>query len=249
VIGAAWEHCSRLGQTWMSAPGSVIMNDLARKSILGFAQLIMCLGVLLFAPAWTLDFWQAWVYLFIFAASAALITEYLWNKDRALLERRVKAGPTAEREKSQKYIQLFAAIAFIGIMILPSLDHRFAWSDVPLSVTIVGDVLVAFGFLIIFLVFKENTFTAATIEVTANQQVISTGPYALVRHPMYAGALVMLFGTPIALGSWWGLLVFVLLTLVIIWRLIDEERLLSQSLPGYLDYKQKVRYRLVPFVW
>jgi protein-S-isoprenylcysteine O-methyltransferase Ste14 len=233
----------------MSAPGSVIMNDLARKSILGFAQLIMGLGVLLFAPAWTLDFWQAWVYLFIFAASAALITEYLWNKDRALLERRVKAGPTAEREKSQKYIQLFAAIAFIGIMILPSLDHRFAWSDVPLSVTIVGDVLVAFGFLIIFLVFKENTFTAATIEVTANQQVISTGPYALVRHPMYAGALVMLFGTPIALGSWWGLLVFVLLTLVIIWRLIDEERLLSQSLPGYLDYKQKVRYRLVPFVW
>jgi len=225
------------------------MNDLARKSILGLAQLIMGLGVLLFAPAWTLDFWQAWAYLFIFAASAALITECLWKKDRALLERRVNAGPRAERERNQKYIQLFAAIAFIGIMILPSLDHRYAWSDVPLCVTIVGDVLVAFGFLIIFLVFKENTFTAATIEVTANQRVISSGPYAIVRHPMYAGALVMLFGTPIALGSWWGLLLFILLTFVIIWRLIDEERLLSNNLPGYSDYRKNVRYRLVPFVW
>jgi protein-S-isoprenylcysteine O-methyltransferase Ste14 len=225
------------------------MNHLARKTILGFAQLIIGLGILLFAPAWTLDFWQAWVYLFVFAASAALITAYLWKKDRNLLERRVNAGPGAEKEKNQKLIQLFASLAFVGVIILPSLDHRFSGSDVPLSVVIVGDVLVALGFLIIFIVFKENTFAAATIAVAPDQKVISTGPYAIVRHPMYSGALVMLFGTPLALGSWWGLLTFIPMTFIIAWRLLDEEKFLCKSLSAYKEYLQKVQYRLVPFIW
>jgi protein-S-isoprenylcysteine O-methyltransferase Ste14 len=225
------------------------MNDLTRKTILGFVQLIIGLGISLFVPGWTLDFWQAWAYLFVFAASSALITAYLWKKDPKLLERRVNAGPGAEKEKSQKRIQLFASIAFIGVLILPSLDHRFSWSDVPLSLVIAGDVLTALGFLIIFIVFRENTFTAATIKVAADQKVISTGPYAIVRHPMYSGALVMLFGTPLALGSWWGLLMFIPMTFVIVWRLLDEEKFLSKNLPGYSDYKKKVQYRLIPFVW
>lgn len=134
-------------------------------------------------------------------------------------------------------------------MILPSLDHRLSWSDVPLSVVIVGDVLVALGFLTIFIVFKENTFTAATIVLAPDQKVISTGPYAIVRHPMYSGALVMLFGTPLALGSWWGLLMFIPMIFIITWRLLAEEKFLSQSLSGYNEYCQKVRYRLVPFIW
>lgn len=225
------------------------MNDLTRKTILGFVQLIVGLGIALFAPGWTLDFWQAWAYLFVFAVSTALITVYLWKKDPKLLERRVNAGPAAEKERSQKRIQRFASIAFIGMFILSSLDHRFAWSDVPLSVVVGGDVLGALGFLIIFMVFKENTFTAATIKVAVDQKVISTGPYAIVRHPMYSGALVMLFGTPLALGSWWGLLTFIPMTFVIVWRLLDEEKFLSKNLPGYPDYKKKVPYRLVPFVW
>ena len=116
-------------------------------------------------------------------------------------------------------------------------------------IVIVGDVLVALGFFIVFLVFRENSYTAATIEVAADQQVISTGPYALVRHPMYAGALVMLFGTPLGLGSWWGLLMFVAMTAVIVMRLLAEERFLGQKLPGYTQYCQKVRYRLIPFIW
>lgn len=225
------------------------MNNLARKTILGFAQLIIGLVIFLLAPAWTLDFWQAWVYLLVFAASAALITAYLWKKDPKLLERRVNAGPGAEKERSQKLIQLFASLGFIGVMILPSLDHRLSWSDVPLSVVIVGDVLVALGFLTIFIVFKENTFTAATIVLAPDQKVISTGPYAIVRHPMYSGALVMLFGTPLALGSWWGLLMFIPMIFIITWRLLAEEKFLSQSLSGYNEYCQKVRYRLVPFIW
>jgi protein-S-isoprenylcysteine O-methyltransferase Ste14 len=225
------------------------VNNLASKTVRGFTQLIAVLGILLLTPAWTLDYWQAWVYLFVFAASSALITIYLWKKDPKLLERRINAGPGAENEKSQKLIQLLASFVFIGAMILPSLDHRFSWSAVPLPVVVAGNVLVALGFLIVFLVFKENTFTAATIAVTPDQKVVSTGPYAAVRHPMYAGALVMLFGTPLALGSWWGLLMFIPMTFTIAWRARDEERFLIKNLSGYKEYCRIVRYRLLPFVW
>lgn len=225
------------------------MSHLAKRTVLGFTQLITVMGILLFAPAWTFGYWQAWVYLSVFAASSALITVYLWEKDPKLLERRLNAGPRAEKDKVQKLIQLFASFAFIGAMILPSLDHRFLWSAVPLPVMIAGDVLVALGFLFVFLVFKENTFTAATIEVVSDQRVISTGPYAIVRHPMYSGALVMLLGTPLGLGSWWGLLMFVLMGFTIAWRALDEERFLLTNLRGYEEYCQMVRHRLVPFVW
>jgi protein-S-isoprenylcysteine O-methyltransferase Ste14 len=225
------------------------VNNLASKTVIGFTQLITVLGILLLAPAWTLDYWQAWVYLSVFAAASALITAYLWKEDPQLLERRINAGPGAENEKSQKSIQLLASFVFIGAMILPSLDHRFSWSAVPLPIVVTGDVLVALGFLIVFLVFKENTFTAATIAVTPDQKVVSTGPYAVVRHPMYSGALVMLFGTPLALGSWWGLLMFVPMSFTIAWRARDEERFLLQNLSGYEEYCQIVRYRLVPSVW
>jgi protein-S-isoprenylcysteine O-methyltransferase Ste14 len=212
-------------------------------------QLIAALGILLFVPAWTLDYWQAWVYLFIFAASSALITIYLWRKDPQLLRRRVEAGPAAEREKNQRLIQLLASVAFLGAMVLPALDHRFGWSAVPLTAVIVGDVLTALGFFIVFLVFKENTFTAATIVVAPGQAVISTGPYALVRHPMYSGALLMLLGTPLALGSWWGLLMFIPMILIIAWRARDEERFLLKNLSGYDAYRRSIRHRLVPFLW
>ena len=225
------------------------MDDLARKTIVGFVQFIGALGILLFVPAWTLDFWQAWIYLFVFAVSVALITLYLWKKDPKLLERRVNVGPGAEKEKSQKRIQTFAAAAFIGMFVLPALDRCFSWSKVPFSAVIVGDSLVALGFFIVFVVFKENTYSAGTIEVAADQKVISTGPYALVRHPMYSGALVMLFGTPLALGSWWGLMMFIPMTLVIVWRLLDEEKFLLRNLQGYAEYSEKVRSRLLPFVW
>jgi protein-S-isoprenylcysteine O-methyltransferase Ste14 len=225
------------------------VNNLAGKTAFGFTKLISVLRILLLAPAWTLDYWQAWVYLLVFAASSALITSYLWNRDPKLLERRIKAGPAAEDEKSQKLIQILASLAFIAAMVLPSLDHRFSWSAVPLPVMVAGDVLVALGFLIVFFVFKENTFAAATIAVAAEQKVVSTGPYAVVRHPMYSGALVMLIGTPVALGSWWGLLMFIPMTFIIARRARHEERFLFKNLSGYKEYCQIVRYRMVPFVW
>jgi protein-S-isoprenylcysteine O-methyltransferase Ste14 len=207
------------------------------------------LGILLFAPAWTLDYWQAWVYWLVFAASSALITLYLWKKDPKLLERRTNAGPRAENEKNQQLIQHLASFAFVGAMVLPSLDHRFSWSAVPVPVVVAGDVLAALGFLIVFFVFKANTFAAAAIAVTPDQRVVATGPYALVRHPMYSGALVMLFGTPLALGSSWGLVMFIPMISIIAWRARAEERFLIKNLSGYKEYCQIVRYRLVPLVW
>ena len=161
----------------------------------------------------------------------------------------MRGGPTAEKEIAQKIIMLLVSLAFLGLLVLAGLDHRFGWSRMPSSVALGGDLLVVLGWLAILRVFKENTFTSATIELAPDQTVISTGPYALVRHPMYAGGLVMLVGMPIALGSWWGLLLVVAMIPVLIWRLLDEEGFLARNLPGYVEYTNKVRYRLLPHVW
>jgi len=143
----------------------------------------------------------------------------------------------------------FVTIAFGAMFIVSALDYCFMWSDVPLYAVIAGDILVAVGFFIVFLVYKENTFSSATIEVDKEQKVISTGPYALVRHPMYSGGLLMLLATPPALGSWWGLLSFIPPALLIVWRRLDEENLLAKNLSGYIEYQQKVRSRLLPGIF
>ncbi len=207
------------------------------------------LALLLFVPAGTIEYWQAWVYLVVFFASSMAITIYLMNKDPALLMRRMKAGPTAEREKTQKIIMFFAMVSFVTIFLVSALDYRFMWSPVPLAVVIGGDIVVALGFFITFLVVKENTFASATIEITKDQSVISTGPYAIVRHPMYSGGLLIVLGTPLALGSLWGFLTFIPTSIWIVWRLLDEEKFLAKNLAGYDEYRAKIRYRLVPHVW
>ncbi len=225
------------------------MNNLNKKAFGGLFFLLVVIGVSLFLPAWTLGYWQGWMFLAVFSISVLAITLYLMKKDRKLLERRVNGGPTAEKETIQKIIQSLAGIAFIAIFTLSALDHRFGWSVAPVYFVAVGNILVALGLLIVFFVFKENTFTSAAIEIDTEQTVISTGPYALVRHPMYIGAFIMLIGVPLALGSWWGLLAVIPIVLVIIWRLFDEEKFLAKNLPGYTEYQKNVRFRLVPFVW
>ncbi len=214
-------------QRWLAASLNI-------RAFGGLLFLLLVMAALLFIPAWTLDYWQAWTFLAAYFASSLAITLYLIRNDPKLLERRMRGGPSAEKETSQKIIMFLASLGFIGLIVLPALDYRFAWSHMPPYVALAGDVLVVLGWLAIFLVFKENTFTCATIELSPNQKVISTGPYALVRHPMYAGALVMLLGIPIALGSWWGLLIIVAMMPALIWRLIDEERFLARNLPGYV---------------
>jgi protein-S-isoprenylcysteine O-methyltransferase Ste14 len=228
--------------------GGAIRN-LTARAWFALAILAVAMGLLLFVPAGTVHYWQAWLYLSIFMGASALTTIYLMRKDRALLERRMSGGPTAESRPVQKFIMLCTSIGFIALLVVPAFDHRFGWSTVPVRGVVAGDVFVAIGFFLIFLVYRENTFTSATIEVAENQKVISTGPYAIVRHPMYASASLYLLGTPLALGSYWGLVPIVTMMPFLIWRLFDEERLLAQNLPGYSEYQKRVRHRLVPFVW
>jgi protein-S-isoprenylcysteine O-methyltransferase Ste14 len=225
------------------------LNGVIKKAFGGFLFLLLVMAALLFLPAWTLRYWQAWTFLAVFEVSALLITVYLMKKDPKLLERRVQAGPVAEKETSQKIIQTITFLSFCGLLVVSALDHRFAWTPLPAYVALSGDALVAFGFFIIFLVYKENTFASATIELAPEQKVISTGPYKLVRHPMYMGALFMFAGIPLSLGSLWALLVIALMLPALIWRLLDEEKFLVKNLPGYSEYKNTVRRRLVPFVW
>jgi protein-S-isoprenylcysteine O-methyltransferase Ste14 len=225
------------------------MNDLNKKALGGLLRLFVSLAAALFLPAWTLHYWQAWIFLAVFFGSILPITIYLMKYDPNLLEGRITAGPAAEKEKSQKIIQFVMSIVFIATCVLPAIDHRFGWSAVPLDAVAAGDILVALGLLIVFLVFKENTFASGSIKVHAAQRVVSTGPYAFVRHPMYFGALVMLLGMPLSLGSWWGLLAIVPMTAGIVWRLLNEEKLLAKNLPGYSEYRNIVAHRLLPFVW
>lgn len=226
-----------------------LMTQLKIKAFVGLLQLLLAMAAMIFLPAWTLDYWQAWIFLIVFFAPPVAITIYLMKHDPKLLERRTTAGPGAEQRKRQNIIQALAALAFVAIFVVSALDHRLAWSTVPVYVTALGDVLVLFGFYVVFLVFKENTFASGTIEVVAEQRVITSGPYARVRHPMYIGALVMLIGAPLALGSWWGLLAIVPMIIVLVFRLIDEEKFLAKNLAGYSDYQGKVRHRLVPLIW
>jgi protein-S-isoprenylcysteine O-methyltransferase Ste14 len=225
------------------------MKNLNVRAFSGLLFLIIVIATTLFLPAWTINYWQAWVFLIVFLVTVSVITLYLMKKDPKLLERRVKAGPVAEKQISQKIIQFLASLAFIAIFVLSALDYRFKWSSVPIYVIVVGDILVFLGLIIVFFVFRENTFTSAIIEVDNKQKVISTGPYKQLRHPMYTGAIIMLLGVPLSLGSWWGILTVIPLVLVIISRLLDEEKFLTKNLPGYSDYKKEVRYRLIPFIW
>lgn len=158
-------------------------------------------------------------------------------------------SPTAEKKTSQKIIQTITAIAFIAMLVVPALDRLSHTSMVSPLISVAGDILVALGFLIVFFVYKENSFASAIIELAPNQKVISTGPYMIIRHPMYLGGLILFFGVPLALGSWRGLLVIALMIPALIWRLFDEEKFLAKNLPGYAQYQDKVRYRLLPYIW
>ncbi len=207
------------------------------------------LSILLFIPAWTLDYWQAWIFIMIVMIPLSVGSLYFSIKDPALLERRKKAGPIAEQSIAQKIFVTIALLSIDALLVFVALDHRFGWSQMSPYVSLAGDGLIALTFLIWFFVFTENSYAASIVQTFEGQKVISTGLYALVRHPMYMGFLVMLIGIPLALGSWWGLAFLVLEIPLWGWRILDEEKLLKKDLPGYTEYTRKARYRLVPYLW
>jgi protein-S-isoprenylcysteine O-methyltransferase Ste14 len=204
----------------------------------------------IFIPAWTLDYWQGWAFVGTLSVSSIAVTIYMALYQKELLERRLRAGPAVEKTWAQKVITAVGLVVFVAAIVLMVLDHRFGWSPpVPTWLSIVGDMLGVLGLLVYFLVVRENRYAASTIEVTEGQAVVSTGPYAIVRHPMYTGAILVLLGAPLALGSWWGLLLTPLFVAWFAWRLLNEEAFLRANLAGYEEYTRRVRYRLAPHIW
>jgi protein-S-isoprenylcysteine O-methyltransferase Ste14 len=222
-----------------------LIIQVLKTAVLG----IIALGILLFIPAGTLNYWQAWVFIAAFVVSTNVIGLYLLFHDPELLKRRQNFGPAAERNTTQKIIASVLILGSVGVLVFCALDHRFGWSPVPPAVSIIGDALVALGLLMNLAVLKENSYSSANIRTFQGQKVISTGPYALVRHPMYTGVLVMMLGMPLALDSRWGLVILALILPALALRILDEEKLLKRDLAGYLAYTHKVRYRLVPYLW
>jgi protein-S-isoprenylcysteine O-methyltransferase Ste14 len=225
------------------------MNMLHLKGFGGLAILFLVMASLLFIAAGTFAYWQAWVFLAVYFSASLAISLYLITSDPALLARRMSGGPFAEKEPARRIIMSIMSVGFVGLLVLPAIDHRLRWSEPSPGAALAGDVLILLGWLGIYFVFRENSFSSATIELAAEQRVISTGPYAWIRHPMYAAALVMLLGIPIALGSWWGVVIVVAMLPVLIWRLLDEERFLVRNLAGYAEYQRRVGYRLLPLIW
>jgi protein-S-isoprenylcysteine O-methyltransferase Ste14 len=219
------------------------------QALFGLVAVVGIKGLVLFLSAGSFDYWPGWLYLAVFTGCALAITIYLWVRDPELLRRRVRGGPWAEKETSQRIIMWLVLPTYTAIFVVSGLDWRFHWSEVPVAVVIAAQVLQVVGFAIELRVLRECHFTAATVEVVREQRVITTGPYAIVRHPFYSGAMLMMIATPPALGSWWGLLAVVALIAVCFWRMFDEERILSAQLTGYREYCATVRSRLIPGIF
>jgi protein-S-isoprenylcysteine O-methyltransferase Ste14 len=210
---------------------------------------ILFMGVLLFWPAGTFDYWQAWVFIAVFIVASMVPTVYLAVTYPDALRRRMTSGPWSETRMVQRLINVGLVLTVIAAGVISALDHRFAWSTPSTAVVVIGNVLVFVGLGLAELVVVQNNYAAATIVVEADQPVVSTGLYGLVRHPMYVGALIMMVGMPLALASYWGLLTVIPAVVVFVARIVDEEKVLRQELDGYNEYTEKVHYRLVPGVW
>jgi len=221
---------------------AALLKIVLTRYILGF--LALCL--VFFLPAGTLNYWQAWVYLAVLFIPMAFALIYLFVKDRALLERRMSLH---EREHEQSLIIKLSYLWFLLAFVLPGLDQRWGWSQVPTWLVIVADVLVFAGYCIFVWVLRENSYASRTVQVEQGQKVVSSGPYALVRHPMYTGSVLMYMASPLALGSYWAILPTLLIVPILVARIINEEKVLLRDLPGYADYQRKTPYRLAPGIW
>jgi protein-S-isoprenylcysteine O-methyltransferase Ste14 len=203
----------------------------------------------LFGPAGSFDYWQAWVFIAVFALMSTGPTVYWGLRKPEVLRRRMRSGPMAETRPAQKVATVGIVATVIAVCVVSALDHRFGWSQVPTPVVVVGNILVAAGLGMALMVVNQNEYAAATITVEAQQPVISTGLYGVVRHPMYAFASLMIAGMPLALDSYWGLVTVAPAVAVFVYRILDEEKALHAELAGYDEYTHKVHYRLVPGVW
>lgn len=221
----------------------------ALKIVASLLYGVVLYSVLVFVPAGTLHYWQGWAFVAIAMGLTTVSTVWLAVTNPAALRRRMRAGPRAEGRTVQKVLITLLFATSMGVMAFSAFDHRMGWSPVPVWVNVIGDVMIAVGLSSALLVVVQNSYAAAKIAVEQGQTLTSDGLYGLVRHPMYSGSLIMMFGIPLALGSYWGLLIVLAGVVVLVLRILDEEKLLATELAGYREYSRQVRYRLVPYVW
>ena len=219
----------------------LLINALS-KFLLGIALIIM----LLFLPAGTFNYINAWIFIGILFIPMLFLGIILFVKSPELLQKRLNSK---EKEKTQKNVVGFAALMFLASFLIAGFDFRFKWSSVPFWCVITASVILLISYGLYAEVIKENAYLSRTIEVQENQKVIDTGLYAIVRHPMYAVTIWLFLSIPVVLGSWWALVCVLPYPLIIAIRILNEEKILSENLSGYLEYKQKVKYRLIPFIW
>ena len=225
----------------MSAPRS-----LTTRLILRSLFAVILVAALLFIPAGSLRYWQGWAFMAILFLPMPITSVYFLKRDPQLVERRLR---TREKVTEQQTIIRWAQLTFFGSLLIPGMDYRFGWSRVPLWLTILSQSFVLAGYLVTLWVMQENSFASRTVQIEEGQRVISTGPYRLVRHPMYFGAVLMLLFLSPALGSWWALPGFLLVIPLIVLRLLNEEKMLRRDLPGYSDYCLRTPSRLIPLLW
>ena len=221
-------------------------KSLTRKIALLVPATFLGLCLIFFVPAGTPDYWEAWVYLAVLFVPFLLVLAWLIRNSPELLARRIRVK---EKESTQRMVVGVSGLLFLIGFLIPGLDHRYGWSAVPAWAVLAADLLFILGYVLVFLVFRENPFTSRVVEVEAGQRVISTGPYAVVRHPMYLGTSIMWLATPVALGSYWAVPVFLIMPIVLVFRILNEEEVLLRELPGYREYTHNVKYRLIPGIW
>lgn len=225
---------------------SMPRKELARKAATRVIVSVPVLAALFFVPAGTLAYWEAWLYMIVLLVPVAIFGRYLYIHEPELLERRLR---TEEKEPIQRWIQWVGGLAMLIGFVVPGLDRRFGWSDVSLETVLLADVVMLIGYGIFIRVMLENRFASRVIDVEESQSVISTGPYAVVRHPMYSGVLLIYLASPLALGSYWALIPICVAGSTVVVRILNEEKVLARDLNGYREYLRAVRYRLIPGVW
>jgi protein-S-isoprenylcysteine O-methyltransferase Ste14 len=216
------------------------------NAIIKFITGIVIVGMLVFLPAWTINYPNGWLFIGILFIPMFIVGIVLFIKSPFLLEKRLN---NKEKQKTQQGVVKLSGLMFLGGFIVSSLDFRFGWSKVPVWVVIVAVGLFLIGYVMYAFVLKQNAYLSRTIKVETNQKVISTGLYSIVRHPMYFATLLMFLPMPLILGSFYGLIAFALYPLIIVIRILNEEEVLSSELDGYKEYQDKVKYRLIPFIW
>ena len=221
-------------------------QQLISKALSRFIPGIIIISVLLFIPAGSIKFWNAWLFIGVLFIPMAFVIVYLIIRDPELLFKRMV---TNEKEKTQKKVVLLTSIIFLSTFIISGLDYRFQWSSIPLLVVVLSSIIVLAGYILFFMVMRQNSYASRVVEIQEKQKVIDSGLYGIVRHPMYSAAILMFMFMPLVLGSFYALIPLIIFPLQMDTRMKNEEFILEKGLVGYIEYKKKVRYKIIPFLW